>query len=208
MPKIWDASVAEHKVRVREAIMDAAVDLAAERGRQDVTMSAVAERAELGRATVYNYFPDVDHILGAYVVSAFEHHAALLDRRLAEVADPLEGLRTALGLTIAYFASDEHARGSSVGLENFAPEVQRQVHAVTQDLQARFARLIGDAKEAGLVRDDLDVGFAADALHHMLGVARTAVLGGGASPDEVTDDLFRLFVEGSGTARARRRRAR
>ena len=66
MPKLWDDSIASHRLAVRAAVLDAAAALVAERGLTGVTMSEVAKRTGLGRATLYKYFPDVDSILVAW----------------------------------------------------------------------------------------------------------------------------------------------
>ena len=63
---MWNDSIATHRHAVREATLDATADLVAERGLTGVTMSEVAKRTGLGRATLYKYFPDVDSILVAW----------------------------------------------------------------------------------------------------------------------------------------------
>lgn len=59
MPKLWADSLDEHRTLVRERLVDAFVELLAERPLDDVTVSAVAERAGLARSAVYNH---VDHL--------------------------------------------------------------------------------------------------------------------------------------------------
>jgi len=66
VPKLWDDSIATHRHAVRAATLDATAALVAERGLTGVTMSEVAKRAGVGRATLYKYFPDVDSILAAW----------------------------------------------------------------------------------------------------------------------------------------------
>ena len=66
VPKLWTDTVAEHRQAVREATLDAAARLVAERGLTSVTMSAIATEAGIGRATLYKYFPDVEAILVAW----------------------------------------------------------------------------------------------------------------------------------------------
>ncbi|MER7249415.1 TetR/AcrR family transcriptional regulator [Kribbella sp. NPDC000426] len=66
MPKLWTDTIAGHRESVREAVLDATASVVAERGLTGVTMSAVAQRAGVGRATLYKYFPDVESILTAW----------------------------------------------------------------------------------------------------------------------------------------------
>jgi len=51
--------------RARDAIVEAALDLFAERGFDDVTVSDIAERAEVGRSTFFRYFGDKQEVVFA-----------------------------------------------------------------------------------------------------------------------------------------------
>ncbi len=63
-----------------------------EPGLTSVTMSQIAEKTDIGRATLYKYFPDVEAILLAWherqVVAHLKHLTALRN----QVADPGERL--------------------------------------------------------------------------------------------------------------------
>ncbi len=85
MPKLWADTVDSHRRRVSETILDATARLIAEQGLS-VTMSAIAERAGIGRATLYKYFPDVESILVAWHGRDFAHHLNRL-RVLSEADD-------------------------------------------------------------------------------------------------------------------------
>lgn len=65
MPKIWADTVEEHRASVVEAILDAAEATRAADGLAGMTMSAIALRAGIGRATLYKYFASVDAIVDA-----------------------------------------------------------------------------------------------------------------------------------------------
>jgi len=66
MPKLWDETIEAHRRAVRDATLDTAAALVAERGLRAVTMSQIAEETGIGRATLYKYFPDVEAILVAW----------------------------------------------------------------------------------------------------------------------------------------------
>jgi AcrR family transcriptional regulator len=71
-----------------EAILDAAEEVASERGLEAASCAAIAERAGVAVGTLYNYFPDRDGLIAALfkarrdellprVVAAAEAHATL-----------------------------------------------------------------------------------------------------------------------------------
>ncbi|WP_328518820.1 TetR/AcrR family transcriptional regulator [Kribbella sp. NBC_00359] len=93
VPKLWDDSIATHREAVRGAVLDAAAALVAERGVTGVTMSEVAQRAGVGRATLYKYFPDVESVLAAWHERQVGEHLRQLEdiwRRSGQLSDVLE----------------------------------------------------------------------------------------------------------------------
>lgn len=62
VPKLWHETVDAHRAHVREAILETTWQLVSERGLRGVTMAEIAERAGIGRATLYKYFPDVEAV--------------------------------------------------------------------------------------------------------------------------------------------------
>ena len=74
MPRLWADTMDTHRRQVNDAIRDATAELIAEHGPLSVAMSAIAERAGIGRATLYKYFPDVGSILVAWHNRDFAEH--------------------------------------------------------------------------------------------------------------------------------------
>ncbi|MGD8562960.1 MAG: TetR/AcrR family transcriptional regulator, partial [Desulfarculaceae bacterium] len=69
----------KQKMKNREAIIQAAVDLIVEKGFKATTMRAMARQAGLGDATIYNYFPTKESILFAYYQDKFGEAGESLD---------------------------------------------------------------------------------------------------------------------------------
>ncbi|MBX3233539.1 MAG: TetR/AcrR family transcriptional regulator [Labilithrix sp.] len=92
-PKLWSATIDEHRHDVTAAILDATAVLAHELGIRKVTMSLVAERAGIGRATLYKYFPDVESILLAWHEREVSHHVEQLAKLRDSDSDVFERLR-------------------------------------------------------------------------------------------------------------------
>jgi AcrR family transcriptional regulator len=102
VPKLWEGSIASHRLAVQAAVLDAAAGLVAERGLTGVSMSEVAKRTELGRATLYKYFPDVESILVAW-------HQRQVGEHLQQLADTWERTGSLEAVLEAYaFICYEH----------------------------------------------------------------------------------------------------
>src|SRR2546428_5126522 len=83
MPKLWNETIEAHRREVRDATLDTTAALVAEHGLRGVTMSAIAEKTGIGRATLYKYFPDVEAILLAWHERQITVHLG----QLAEIRD-------------------------------------------------------------------------------------------------------------------------
>jgi len=83
------------KARSRRAILDAATALVAERGGPAFTVEELAERADMSRATVFNYFPSVSDVLVTASVEQFETAWATFDE-VSAAAPRTDGSRAAV----------------------------------------------------------------------------------------------------------------
>ncbi|MEI5672122.1 MULTISPECIES: TetR/AcrR family transcriptional regulator [unclassified Nocardioides] len=93
MPKINAETVAEHRDRVRQRVYDAFATLMSERSFDAITMAQIAERAELGRTTIYHHFPDKEAVVVAFATHETERYLAELRTALDTADDPVERLR-------------------------------------------------------------------------------------------------------------------
>lgn len=80
------------KLSMRQAILDAAMELYHEKGIEALTLRAVAESIEFSPATIYLYFKDKDEIVYHLYSMAF---AKFYQKQLEvnSIADPLDRLR-------------------------------------------------------------------------------------------------------------------
>ena len=83
------------KARSRRSILDAATALASERGGPAFTVEELAQRADVSRATVFNYFPSVLDVLVTASVEQFESAWATIDE-ITTSAPATDGSRAAV----------------------------------------------------------------------------------------------------------------
>ena len=73
----------EQKEQTRIKLIEAAVEIISEKGFRATTMKAIAKKAGVGIATIYNYFPNKDKILYAY----FEEQYIKLSQQIDAIED-------------------------------------------------------------------------------------------------------------------------
>jgi AcrR family transcriptional regulator len=151
VPKLWNETIETHRHAVREAILDTTWELVAEHGPLSVTMSQIAERTGIGRATLYKYFPDVEAILVAY----HDRHVTAHLRQLAELRDGPGGVDERLEAVLTAYALISHHRGRHApdDLAAFLHRPEHVAHA-QQQLIDLFQSLLADTAEAGGLRRD------------------------------------------------------
>lgn len=93
MPKIIGDSLADHRQLTRQRLFDALGRLMAEQPFDSITMSQIAQDADVGRTAVYNHFPDKEALLLEYMRQTTTRFAEVLGDALVDEDDPLERLR-------------------------------------------------------------------------------------------------------------------
>jgi AcrR family transcriptional regulator len=173
VPKLWNETIEAHRRTVHDAILDTTAALAAEHGPLTVTMSQIAEKTGIGRATLYKYFPDVEAILLAWHNREVAAHL----EQLAHARDQASDADRRLEAVLETYALIHHERtrrhraasyGTDLGAllhrDEHVAHAQRHIHDMIRDLLA-------DAARAGHVRDDVAPDELADYCQHALQAA-------------------------------------
>ncbi|MGH3875492.1 MAG: TetR/AcrR family transcriptional regulator [Actinophytocola sp.] len=173
MPRLWTETVDSHRREVREAILGTTAALAAEHGLLSVTMSQIAERTGIGRATLYKYFPDVEAIVLAWHQRQIANHLELL----AQVRDQAGTTDQRLEAVLTAYAHihqqrvrhHQHAsHGAELGAflhqDEHVAHAQQQVHSLIRDLLTEVAH-------TGNLRDDVTTDELAGYCLHALNAA-------------------------------------
>jgi AcrR family transcriptional regulator len=154
MLKPWNETIEAHRREVRDAILHTTAALVAEQGLRSVTMSRIAEKTGIGRATLYKYFPDIEAILLAWHERQITAHL----EHLATVRDQAVGAAEQLGAVLEAYALISHERYSH---EDPGPELAALLHrgvhvtGAQQQVHDMIRGLLTEAAETGDVRDDV-----------------------------------------------------
>ena len=109
---------AERRQQTRRRIVEAAVELHETIGGTRATISAIAEKAGVERRTVYNHFANDFELASACMAHYNAANPPPDPAAWAEIGDPEERLRHALGAVYAYYRRNERL------LANFAVDAQ------------------------------------------------------------------------------------
>lgn len=170
VPKLWNETIEAHRGQVREAILDAAGALVSDRGLRGVTMSQIAERAGIGRATLYKYFSDVETILRTWHVRRIDGHLRELAAARDGVGTPVERLAAVLA---GYARIARQSGGHDRELVTFLHPDEQVVHAHNQ-LRDLIGQLVEEGVRSGDLRADVPAAELAAYSRHALGAAAEA----------------------------------
>jgi AcrR family transcriptional regulator len=98
---------AERQDATRLRIVEAAIELHETIGPAATSVSDIAERAQVGRVTVYRHFPDEPTLARACSGLYFERNPLPDPERWRAIEDPRARLRAALEETYAYYGANE-----------------------------------------------------------------------------------------------------
>lgn len=133
------------KRQTREKLLQAAMELMAERGMDGVAINEITEQADVGFGTFYNHFPSKEAIYAALIKQVFEDFADDIDTRTRGMTDPAEILAFSIQMTLQKAAQDV-LWGKFLVRESITPDAltrglgQRLVRDVMMGLQQeRFA---------------------------------------------------------------------
>ena len=189
MPKIAAPSVAEHRLRQRDALLRAATELLVTGGVSAVTPAAVGAAAGLSRPGVYQYFSSGADILAAVIEDAFPRANESLRNALDGVAGPERRLETYLRETLRLAAEGAHRPAAALAAAQLPDECLARLGELHREQAAPFlaaleelevpelqltARLLAGVIEAAM--GAIDTGAPLDLVtEHTLALVRFAV---------------------------------
>lgn len=175
VPRLWNQTIATHRREVREAILDTTRALVAEHGLLGVTMSEIAERTGIGRATLYKYFPDVEAILLAWHERQVTGHLEHLARVRDQAGDIGERLTAVLEAYAVIQRERVHGHSGEHHGSEMAAFLHRDEHVTgaQEKLHDLIRDLLTEAAQNGHIRDDVASDELATYCLHALRAARS-----------------------------------
>src|ERR671912_2204485 len=154
VPKLWNETMEAHRRVVRDAILDTTAALVAEHGLRSVTMSQIAEKTGIGRATLYKYFSNVEAILFAWherqIAGHLEYLAEIRDQA-GDASERLEAVLEAYALIshdIPHHGIHQHHNSELAAVLHR----NKQTTRADQQLRDMIRDLLTEAAETGDLR--------------------------------------------------------
>lgn len=176
----------------RRSVVDAAREIVATRGVEALTLEAVADRADVAVATIYNRVGTRSALLVAVAEQAMEESRVYMDAAYEADGSAEERLRLVCA-TYARFARERPHEFRILVEPADEPEAVSRLAELTREQNAKLAGVIRDGITAGAVRPDLDPDDVATTLWASLnGLLALAWRPGGLRAD--TGSLDRLLA--------------
>jgi AcrR family transcriptional regulator len=143
---------AQLEEQTRRRITEAAVDLHGSVGPARTTISAIADRAGVQRATVYRHFPDEDALFAACSSHWMAHHPLPDPAAWATINDPHKRLPVALGELYDWYEHGEYMLEKTTRDLALVPALQPSMEAFRGWLDAATDAILRGRPERGASR--------------------------------------------------------
>jgi AcrR family transcriptional regulator len=177
--------------RADRAILQATLHLIAERGINDLRIDDVADRAHVGKATIYRRYRSKDELVAAAVTSLVS------DIAIPDTGSTESDLRELMRNAVRVYRGSVEA-GVMPGLVDAMsrdPELARGVReGFLERRRAALAAVLKRGVERGDLRSDLDVELALDVLGGPL--FYRLLITGGPIDNELADGVAELMLRG------------
>ncbi len=160
--------VTERREREREArrtaILVSAKDLFSRKGFHSTTIDDIAEKAEIGKGTVYNYFASKQEILGYLLLSNMQMAVNWFDAIMTEIdgKEPMDRLSTLAGTFMRYVMEQVHPSNTfyiilgDFAVSDLSEGLKQELRETVEALFKHVRRIFEDGVESGLFRKDIN----------------------------------------------------
>ena len=188
----------------RERILNAALEVFAEKGLHGATVVEIAKRAGMTGGALYRYYPSKEEIFKAVIEQHSVAFTALeMLRDLMPELKPVTALKFIAQGMFLYFASNVDFIRVAVSESLRDPELSRPFFNKMLEPSSEFVKSCIDLwKEQGLLRDDVDTSMATSAFMGMMGfmLVERAFMGSDeidlSDTGEAADRCAQIFLQG------------
>jgi AcrR family transcriptional regulator len=142
-------------------VLEAAVRVFHQKGYASASIQDIADEVGVLKGSLYHYIDSKEDLLARLFEDSAGHFMAMLDEASGLDERPVERLRSfAYACTLWYLQNIERVTIYATEWKHLTGKRRKVVIGIREDYEGRLASLIGELKEAGETRADLDVNFA------------------------------------------------
>jgi AcrR family transcriptional regulator len=189
------------KERTRRALLDAALQLFADRGVYDARVEDITEAADLGKGAFYNYFDGKSGLIAELLAEALGALADRCDQAVAGLDDTVDRTRRILSEHERFFDENRaypllvHQARGLVQLDPSSAQRMRHVFRLYLD---RVGSLLYPPSEPGDVSDDDRIAAASVLAGAVAGYRSFCVAAGVQRRPRTTEDVLCLGIHAVG----------
>ncbi|WP_017547228.1 TetR/AcrR family transcriptional regulator [Nocardiopsis prasina] len=148
MPKITAPTIAAHRARTRERIMDAVEELTRSQGIDRISMTDVANAAGITRTALYNYFPDKPALLLAFTEQVSTAFVERYKRELPSGVSAARRLSAFVRLQLEGIVAHPHPPAAELGA-SLGPDAYQALAAHVAPMQRLLTEILEEGTAAG-----------------------------------------------------------
>ncbi|WP_431868742.1 TetR/AcrR family transcriptional regulator [Nocardiopsis eucommiae] len=148
MPKITAPTIAAHRARTRERIMDAVEQLTRSQGIDRISMTDVANAAGITRTALYNYFPDKPALLLAFTEQVSSAFVERYKRELPSGVSAARRLSAFVRLQLEGIVAHPHPPAAELGA-SLGPDAYQALAAHVAPMQRLLTEILEEGAAAG-----------------------------------------------------------
>ncbi len=181
----------------REAILNAALEVFSEKGYHPATIDEIAERAGVGKGTVYSYFRSKSELMEQLIEAATDASLQSAEQRLAGLDNALDQLRALADLQREHLQQGEpFVRFLMADVQGaISPEFKSCMEKAKRRLEEFVAGVIRRGQKEGVFKKQIDPRFGAILILALRAGLLHYWYSRQARPDVDADALTRQAVE-------------
>ncbi len=138
----------------RQAILDAASRIFAQKGFERATLDEIAEAAEFGKGTIYNYFSSKEELFFTLLEEGRRYFQDMIQQALATAKTGKEKIERYIDVCFAFFRSHEnHFKIFSIEvhqpMNHFYGDIQQRLQANIEESVQFLANILQEAMHSG-----------------------------------------------------------
>ncbi|QUX28209.1 TetR/AcrR family transcriptional regulator [Nocardiopsis akebiae] len=198
MPKITAPTIAAHRARTRDRIMDAVDELIRTQGIDRISMTDVANSAGITRTALYNYFPDKPALLLAFTEQVNGAFVERYRRELPSGVSAARRLSAFVRLQLEGIMAHPHPPAAELGA-SLGPDAYQALAAHVAPMQRLLTEILEEGTAAGEF-DPLPAEPVSRLALSMVGSQRLPLVSGEIELDETHALVTRFVLRALGVA--------